>query len=81
MDSSQENVYLPNQELFEQSHFTALEEYKALYDKSINEGDEFWDHLGRTLLNWRHEFQLVSDCDFEDGLISWYLGEKSCVES
>jgi len=85
MDSSQENVYLPNQELFNQSHVTSLEEYKALYDKSINEGDDFWEHLGRTLLNWRHEFQLVSDCDFEEGLISWYLGGKlnaceNCVD-
>jgi len=50
MDSASENIYFPNKELFDQSHITSIDEYKALYDKSINDGNDFWEHLGRTLL-------------------------------
>jgi acetyl-CoA synthetase len=85
MESASEDIYFPDQQLFDQSHFTSLAEYKELYDKSISDNNGFWEQMGRTLLYWRHEFQLVSDCDFSEGLISWYLGGKlnaceNCVD-
>lgn len=62
-----------------------MEQYKKLYDESIQNNSDFWDKKAHELLRWEHEFQLVSDSDFSEGLVSWFLGGKlnaceNCVD-
>jgi acetyl-CoA synthetase len=77
--------YFPNQDLFKDSFVSSLEQYKSMYDESIKNNSEFWEKNARELLHWQHDFQLVSDCDFSEGLVSWFLGGKlnaceNCVD-
>jgi acetyl-CoA synthetase len=77
--------YLPNKELFNDSYISSMEQYKKLYDDSIQNNSDFWDKKAHELLSWEHDFQLVSDSDFSEGLVSWFLGGKlnaceNCVD-
>jgi acetyl-CoA synthetase len=78
-------VYLPNRQIFNKAYIHTIEQYKQLYNESINNNDTFWETQARELLHWQHDFQLVSDSDFKEGLVSWFLGGKlnaceNCVD-
>ena len=63
-------VYLPDKQLFKKSHIGSIEQYKQLYNDSISNNSAFWEKQAKDMLHWQHDFQLVSDCDFKEGLVS-----------
>jgi acetyl-CoA synthetase len=78
-------AYLPHKDLFKDSFISSMEQYKALYKDSIENNKDFWEKKAHEFLHWEHDFQLVSDCDFSEGLVSWFLGGKlnaceNCVD-
>ena len=78
-------AYLPDKELFRDSYISSMEQYNEMYSESILKNTEFWEKKAREFLHWEHDFQLVSDCDFSEGLVSWFLGGKlnaceNCVD-
>lgn len=85
METALTDVYLPNQTQFKASHLQSFEQYHKLYQESITNNNSFWEKKAKEFLHWQHEFQLVSDCDFSEGLVSWFLGGKlnaceNCVD-
>jgi acetyl-CoA synthetase len=85
MSQNSSGAYLPDHELFKDSYITSMKQYKEIYDDSINNNTRFWESKARELLHWQHDFQMVSDCDFNEGLVSWFLGGKlnaceNCVD-
>lgn len=64
---------------------SSIQEYRALYQQSIERPDEFWGEQARTRLSWLHDFKQVSDSDFPNGEIAWFLGGRlnaceNCVD-
>jgi acetyl-CoA synthetase len=85
MSQNASGAYLPNKDLFKDSYVSSLEQYTEMYTESIRNNSKFWELKARELLHWQHDFQMVSDCDFNDGLVSWFLGGKlnaceNCVD-
>jgi acetyl-CoA synthetase len=85
MSQNAAGAFLPNKDLFKDSYVSSLEQYKEIYEDSIKNNSEFWEKKARELLHWQHDFQMVSDCDFNEGLVSWFLGGKlnaceNCVD-
>jgi acetyl-CoA synthetase len=85
MSQNASGAYLPHKDLFKDSYISSMEQYKDLYNFSIKKNSEFWEQKARELLFWQHDFQMVSDCDFTEGLVSWFLGGKlnaceNCVD-
>jgi acetyl-CoA synthetase len=85
MSKNASGVYLPDKVLFKDSFISSIEQYKKLHTESISNNSEFWGKQARELLHWEHDFRLVSDCDFSEGLVSWFLGGKlnaceNCVD-
>ncbi len=85
MSQNASGAYLPHKDLFKDSYVSSLEQYKKLYGDSIKNNSEFWEKNAREFLHWQHDFQMVSDCDFTEGLVSWFLGGKlnaceNCVD-
>ena len=85
MSQNASGAYIPNKNLFKDSYVSSLEQYQKLYADSIEHNAEFWEKNARELLHWQHDFQMVSDCDFSEGLVSWFLGGKlnaceNCVD-
>jgi acetyl-CoA synthetase len=59
--------------------------YQALYDESLRDPDHFWGRMALEHLTWLHPFREVSDNDWQQGLVSWFLGGKinvceNCVD-
>jgi acetyl-CoA synthetase len=85
MPTNSSGAYLPNKDLFKDSFISSMEQYRKLYDDSIKNNSEFWEKNAHELLQWEHDFQMVSDNDFSEGLVSWFLGGKlnaceNCVD-
>jgi acetyl-CoA synthetase len=85
MSQNASGAYLPNKDLFKDSYVSSMEQYRTLYTDSIENNSEFWEKNARELLHWQHDFQMVSDCDFTEGLVSWFLGGRlnaceNCVD-
>jgi acetyl-CoA synthetase len=85
MSQNASGSYLPNKDLFKESYVSSMEQYKEIYTDSIKNNSKFWEKKARELLHWQHDFQMVSDCDFTEGLVSWFLGGKlnaceNCVD-
>ena len=76
MPQNQNGAYIPDKDLFKESFINSLEQYRKLYNDSITNNSEFWGRQAHELLNWEHDFQMVSDCDLSEGLVSWFLGGK-----
>lgn len=78
-------MFEPDPEHFENSLFASFDSYKEMYNYSIEHSDQFWGEKAKEFLTWQHDFKMVSDCDFSEGAISWFLGGKlnaceNCVD-
>ncbi len=51
------------------------EEYKAAYDKSINDPEGFWANVASTFL-WRKRWDKVLEWNFETPDVKWFQGAK-----
>ncbi len=54
----------------------SLEEYKAIYDRSINDMDGFWAERAEELLTWDRKWDTVLEYDFDKPEIKWFDGGK-----
>lgn len=79
------DIYHPVKENFANAVISGMDEYHALYKESIENNEAFWDKQAKDTLRWQHHFEEVSNCDLEEGMISWFLGGKlnaceNCVD-
>jgi acetyl-CoA synthetase len=82
---SANEMILPPPRVSKGAHIETFSEYQKLYQKSIEDPNAFWGEQARKNLNWYHDFNQVQDCDFKEGMISWFLGGKlnvcdNCVD-
>eukprot|EP00949_MAST-11_sp_MAST-11-sp1_P003261 g3261.t1 len=56
------------------AHVSGMEQYRAMYDKSINSNSEFWGEMAKKQLTWFRDFDSVSSGGFEDGDVAWFGG-------
>ena len=66
------------------AHITA-EQYKAMYDRSINDADNFWAEKAEEFLTWDKKWSQVSKSDFTTGEAAWFIGgqlnvSKNCID-
>ncbi|HKK87343.1 MAG TPA: acetate--CoA ligase [Saprospiraceae bacterium] len=54
---------------------TSLDQYKDLYQKSVNNPEEFWAEQARTF-EWMEDFDQVLDWDFSGPDVKWFLNGK-----
>ena len=65
----------PQNHIKKNAHVSSITEYQKLYDKSINFPEEFWSEIAKRL-HWYQSWNQVSDYDFVNGKIKWFLGGK-----
>jgi len=56
------------------AHISSIEQYREMYQRSIENPDGFWGQMARNEIDWFHDFRLVSNCDLSTGLVGWFLG-------
>ncbi|KAL7992553.1 hypothetical protein Chor_016809 [Crotalus horridus] len=62
-------AYMP-----EATAFPGPRNHQELYQLSVDQADVFWGALARSRLMWSTPFHSVSDCNFQQGKVSWFLG-------
>ncbi len=82
---SEKLIYPPQKQNFAQAYVQSIDEYQSLYKESIENRQAFWSDNARKYLKWQHDFQLASNCELSEGLVSWFIGGKlnaceNCVD-
>ena len=54
------------------SHLKDIDAYKALYEESIKQPQQFWGRMARENLSWFRDFQTVRSGSFEHGDTAWF---------
>src|SRR3974390_1939898 len=78
-------VYLPAKAIQERAHLGSMEAYRAMYDRSIQDPEGFWEEQARKELDWFHPFTKVRKFDGEWGQAQWFLNGRlnvchNCVD-
>ena len=55
--------------------------YEDLHNLSIKHTDKFWGTFAKSRLDWIEKFTQVSDCDLNQGKISWFTNGKINVSA
>ncbi|MFT4690562.1 MAG: acetyl-CoA synthetase [Limisphaerales bacterium] len=84
MSESSIPVYNPPASVSEVSHVKSLDDYRALYKKSIEDPDAFWTEEAERL-KWVKKWDKLQEWDFHTAEIKWFLGSKinasyNCVD-
>ena len=76
--------YDPTEETKNQAHIGSFEEYKKMYDYSIEQPEEFWAEQAERI-SWFKKWNNVWDWDFSSANVKWFEGAKlnacyNCVD-
>ena len=52
------------------------EQYRAMYQQSLDDPDTFWAEQAKQYLNWFKPWDQVQSCDFSKAIIRWFDGAK-----
>ena len=52
------------------------EKYRKMYDRSINDSDNFWSEQATEFISWDSPWDTVSEFDFIQGQATWFAGGK-----
>ena len=82
--SSESNIPVYQPPANDTAHVKSLDDYQALYERSINDPDGFWtEHAER--LKWIQKWDKLQEWDYNTVDIKWFLGGKinacyNCVD-
>ncbi|MFC2035139.1 acetate--CoA ligase [Chloroflexota bacterium] len=68
-------VFNPPAKLSEQAYIKSLDEYRKIYQRSINDPEAFWGEMAGQL-DWYQKWDKVLVDDFKEGKHEWFIGGK-----
>ncbi len=71
----EKRVFYPSKEFSEKASVKSMEEYKALYKRSIDDPEGFWGELAENL-DWYKKWDKVLVEDFKNAQHEWFVGGK-----
>ncbi len=69
-------VFKPNKNLSSRAYIGSMDEYKEMYEKSIENPDEFWAKMAEENVSWYKKWRNVSKYDFKNADVKWFEGAK-----
>ena len=60
----------------EMAHIKGYDEYKKMYDRSINDPEGFWAEMAEKFVTWDKKWDKVWDWEFKTPTIKWFEGGK-----
>ncbi len=81
---SNEKIYDVPAAFAKTAHISA-QRYQEMYARSVADPDRFWDEQAKELLIWSKPWSKVSDWDYKEVSIRWFLGARlnacyNCVD-
>ena len=71
----EKRVFNPPEELSKKAYIKSLDEYKELYQRSIDDPEGFWAEMAEGL-DWYKKWDRVLVEDFKEGKHEWFVGGK-----
>ena len=71
----EKRVFYPPKELSKKAYVKSLEEYKAIYKRSLDDPEAFWGEAAQQL-DWYKKWDKVLIEDFAQGKHEWFVGGK-----
>lgn len=71
----EDRKFSPSNETREKAYIKSFEEYQALWKRSLEDPDGFWGELAEQL-DWYKKWDKVTDHDFLNAKIGWFIGGK-----
>ncbi len=68
-------IIYPPEELSKNAWIKSMEEYQKIYDRSINDVDNFWSEMAETL-DWYKKWDTVFTWDEKESQFTWFAGGK-----
>jgi len=68
-------IFAPSEDFVKRAHIKSIEEYRELYERSVNDPDGFWAEMAENI-TWYKKWDRVSEFDFTKGDIKWFDGGK-----
>ncbi len=69
---SEAHIY-PVPEAFKTGAVINAERYKAMYDQSVNNPDQFWAEQAKDFLSWHKPWTQVTKSDLRKGEVAWFV--------
>jgi acetyl-CoA synthetase len=71
----EDRVFMPPEEFREKARLKTLDEYKEIYQRSIDDPEAFWAQKADEL-DWFRKWDKVMVEDFSEGIHEWFVGGK-----
>ncbi len=65
----------------DQAYIKSIEEYQAIYKRSMEDPEGFWAERAEQLVTWDKKWDKVMNCDFQKPEIKWFEGGKLNVSA
>ena len=72
---AEKRVFNPPEELAKKAYIKSLDEYKQIYQRSIDDPEGFWAEMAEQL-DWFQKWDKVLVEDFTEGKHQWFVGGK-----
>jgi acetyl-CoA synthetase len=69
-------TFAPPVEGQDQAHIKSMDEYKAAYQRSMDDPEGFWADRAEELVTWDKKWDKVLEYDFDKPQIEWFKGGK-----
>ncbi|MCD6462027.1 MAG: acetate--CoA ligase [Thermoplasmata archaeon] len=69
-------VFPPPEEIRKRAYINSLEQYREMYERSLNDPEGFWGELAEEFLDWYQKWDKVMEYDFHEAKIAWFKGGK-----
>ncbi len=74
-EADKRTILYPPEELSKNAYIKSMDEYKEMYDRSIEDGDAFWGEMAETL-DWYKKWDNVYSWDEKECKCTWFAGGK-----
>ena len=72
---AEKRVFAPSKEIKAKAYIKSLDEYKKIYQRSIDDPEGFWGELAEQL-DWYKKWDKVLVEDFKEAKHEWFVGSK-----
>jgi acetyl-CoA synthetase len=72
-------VIEPQEWVREGAWVSSMEQYREMYDRSVNDPEGFWADMAKELVYWEKPWDKVLEWEFETPKVEWFIGGKTNV--
>ena len=72
----EQRIFPPPKEISEKAYIKSMDEYEALYKRSIEDPEGFWAEIAEQNISWYKKWDKILEYNFEKPYIKWFIGGK-----